>query len=119
MPIVVERPRTRECDAIARFALRIDADRERAVAVGVVDEPRVRRRDRRRTGIARRSRDHDRLAERAVTDTVLAAAREVQRAIDDDLPRGQRPDLADLLAGIRRVRRLVDLYARVDARLVR
>ena len=55
--VVVERPtrrrarRDRPASSCARLA-ELDADRERAVALGVVDEPRVRRRRRRRVSRA-------------------------------------------------------------------
>ena len=96
-PVVVARrrraptrpPSATRSPCFARLLAELDADRERAVAFGVVDEPRVRRRD--EAAVAARDRPIlDRRAERAVHDAVLAATREVLRAIDDGLPRRER-----------------------------
>ena len=113
--IVVERPRAAERDAIAgrglhpRVAGQPRADRERAVALGVIDQPHVRRRDEARVGardarvggaLLGRRRHQDVAAEHAVRDAMLLAAREVVRAIDHRLPRRDRAELAQGLAGI-------------------
>src|SRR6185436_9879220 len=107
-----------------------EVDPERAVALGVVDEPDVRRRGRAAIGrdgaigrdaavgghatvgrdataggswrrSRRRGRDEDDRTNPAIDDALLAAPREQLGAIDDRLPRRDRAELGDLLARIR------------------
>jgi len=128
-PLAVEHPRAGERDSIALLRRRrrraeLDADRERTVALGVIDEPRVLRRHeagihgrgrnaRIRDRLRRGCRYHDRRTERAVHDAVLAAAREVLGAIDDRLPGRHRAQIGDHLAGIRRLGLAHRLVARL------